>query len=87
VAAEARSGIYQRRGLALEESRPQPSGLQTVGGFGGHGLRKASKQPGRSEEIPRETAAEIPLETVRAAMAEWPERLKACVEAEGGHFE
>jgi hypothetical protein len=32
-------------------------------------------------------AAEIPLETVHAAIAEWPERLKACVEAEGGHFE
>jgi len=32
-------------------------------------------------------AAEVPLETVRAAIAEWPERLKACVEAEGGHFE
>jgi hypothetical protein len=32
-------------------------------------------------------AAEIPLETVRAAIAEWPERLKAYVEAEGGHFE
>jgi hypothetical protein len=31
-------------------------------------------------------AAEFPLETVRAAIAEWPERLKACVEAEGGHF-
>jgi hypothetical protein len=32
------------------------------------------------------TAAEIPLETVRAAIAEWPEHLKACIEAEGGHF-
>jgi len=32
-------------------------------------------------------AAEILLETVRAAIAEWPERLKACVEAECGHFE
>ena len=32
-------------------------------------------------------AAEIALETVRAAIAEWPELLKACVEAEGGHFE
>jgi hypothetical protein len=32
-------------------------------------------------------AEEIPLETVRAAIAEWPERLKACVGAEGGHFE
>jgi len=32
-------------------------------------------------------AAEIPLETVRAVTAEWPERLKACIEAEGGRFE
>jgi len=32
-------------------------------------------------------AAEIPLETVHAAIAEWPEHLKACIEAEGGHFE
>ena len=31
-------------------------------------------------------AAEIPLETARAAIAEWPERLKAYVEAKGGHF-
>jgi inhibitor of nuclear factor kappa-B kinase subunit alpha len=31
------------------------------------------------------TAAEFPLETVCAATAEWPEHLKACVEAEGGH--
>jgi hypothetical protein len=32
-------------------------------------------------------AAEIPLETVRAAIAKWPESLKACVEAKGGPFE
>ena len=32
-------------------------------------------------------ATEIPLETVRAMIAEWPEHLKAWVEAEGGHFE
>jgi inhibitor of nuclear factor kappa-B kinase subunit alpha len=32
-------------------------------------------------------AAGIPLETVRAAILEWPEHLKACVGAEGGHFE
>jgi len=31
--------------------------------------------------------AEIPLEMVRAAIAEWLGHLKACVEAEGGHFE
>jgi len=32
-------------------------------------------------------AAEIPMETVRAAIAEWLENLKACVGAEGGHSE
>jgi len=32
-------------------------------------------------------AADIPLEPVRAAIAEWPESLKTCVGAEGGHFE
>jgi hypothetical protein len=32
-------------------------------------------------------AAQIPLEMVRAVTAEWPEHFKACVEAEGGHFE
>ena len=32
-------------------------------------------------------AAEISLETVPAAVTEWPEVLKACVEAEDGHFE
>jgi len=32
-------------------------------------------------------AAEIPLETVHAAIAEWPECLKACDEAGGCHFE
>jgi len=32
-------------------------------------------------------AAEIPLETVRGAIVEWPERLKDCVGAECGHFE
>jgi hypothetical protein len=31
--------------------------------------------------------AEIPLETVRAVIAEWLKCLKACVRAEGGHFE
>jgi hypothetical protein len=32
-------------------------------------------------------AAEIPLETVSAAIADWPESHKACVQAMGGHFE
>jgi hypothetical protein len=40
--------------MVLGESRPQPPGLQTVGHFGGHGLLKASQQPGEPEKIRRE---------------------------------
>ena len=32
-------------------------------------------------------AADIPLETMRAVIAEWPEHLEACIGAEGSHFE
>jgi hypothetical protein len=32
-------------------------------------------------------SAEIPLESVRAAIAQWPEGLKTCVGEQGGHFE
>jgi hypothetical protein len=32
-------------------------------------------------------AAEISMEIEREATADWPERLKVCVEAQGGHFE
>jgi hypothetical protein len=60
VAAEECSGLYQRRGLALGESRPQPPGLKIVGCFGGHGLSKASQQPGQCEEIPRESGGRDP---------------------------
>jgi len=58
-----------------------------VGCFGARALPKVSQQRGQSEDIRRETAAEIRLETVRAALAEWPERLKPCVEAEDGQLE
>jgi len=31
-----------------------------MGSFGGHGLTKASQQPGQSEEIPRESCGRDP---------------------------
>jgi hypothetical protein len=85
---------WLRRNIpALSAPRIGPRGVQTstpglkiVGCSGGHGLPKASEQPGQSEEIPRESSGRDPLETVCAAIAEWPERLKACVETEGGNF-
>jgi len=70
----------------LSVPRIGPRGVQTLnprttncGLFGGHSLPKASQQPGQPEEIP--------LEKVRATTAEWLEHLKACVKAEGSHFE
>jgi hypothetical protein len=58
-----------------------------VGCFGGNGVAKTSQQPGEPEEIPCEGSSRDPPETERAATAEWPECLKICVEALGGHFE
>jgi len=52
-----------------------------VGCFGGHGVPKVSQQPGESEEIPCEGRSRDPLETERAATAEWLERFKACIQA------
>lgn len=52
---------------------------------------KACSKPHRNiEALKRDlvaAAASIPLETVRAAIDEWPDRLKMCVKAKGGHFE
>jgi len=44
-------------------------------------MPKASQQPGEPEEILVKAVVEILLETERVATAEWPERVKACVEA------
>jgi len=52
-----------------------------VGCFGGHGVPKASQQPGQPEEVPCEDSGRDPLETDRAVTAEWPEHLRAFVEA------
>ena len=53
-----------------------------MGCFEGCGMLKASQQPGDPEEIPCEGSGRDPLgDGVFAATAEWPERLKACVEA------
>lgn len=35
----------------------------------------------------RRAVANFPMERVRAAIDEWPERLRKCVRARGGHFE
>jgi len=58
VAAEARSGIYQRRGLALGGPDLKPLDYE-LGLFGRTWLPKSS-QPRQSEEIPRESSGRHP---------------------------
>jgi len=60
VAAKEPTGLHQHRELALGESRPQLPGLKTVGCFEGHGLPKATQQPGEPEEIPLEGSGRDP---------------------------
>jgi len=60
VAAEEPSGLHQRREVAFGECRPETPGQETVGCFGGHGMRKASQQPGEPEEIPCESSSRDP---------------------------
>jgi len=76
----------------LSALRIVPRGVQTsnpgtVSGFGGHGLPIACNNLDSLKRSLVKATAENTLETVRAAIAEWPERLKAGVEAEGGKFE
>jgi inhibitor of nuclear factor kappa-B kinase subunit alpha len=85
VVAEAHSDIYQHRGLDLRESRPQPPELWAV--LEDMACRKHPNNLGSLKRSLVKAAAEIPLEKVRASTDEWLEHLKACVEAEGGHFE
>jgi len=40
-----------------------------------------------SGALRRQLQAEIPLETIRTCIEQWPERLRCCIEKEGGHFE
>jgi len=87
VAAEARSGIYQLRELALGASRPQPLDYKL---WAVSENMTCQQRHNNLESLKRsivKAVAEIPLQTLRAAIAQWPESLKACVEAEGGHFE
>lgn len=52
---------------------------------------KACSRPHRNiEALKRDlvkAAASMPLDVIRAAIDEWPQRLTACIQKQGGHFE
>ncbi|KAF0721301.1 Uncharacterized protein FWK35_00023996, partial [Aphis craccivora] len=52
--------------------------------------RACKKRHANKESLKRsivKAAAEIPLETIRTCIEQWPERLRRCIEKEGEHFE
>jgi hypothetical protein len=87
VVAEECSSLYQHRGLALGESRTQPPDYKLWAVLEDMACRKCHNNLDSLKRSLVKAVAEIPLETVHATIAEWPEHLKACFGAEGGHFE
>ena len=88
--------VIRRKLLAFISAENWPSGSPDLtpldsklwaACFEEHGLPKGSQQPGEPKEIPCEGSGCDPMVTVCVVIPEWPERLKACVEEEGGHFE
>jgi inhibitor of nuclear factor kappa-B kinase subunit alpha len=85
----------QRHVLALISAEDWPSGSPDLNPLDyklwsvleGMACRKCHNNLGSLMRSLGKAAAEIPLETMCAAIAEWLECLKACVEAEGGYFE
>jgi len=67
--------------LVLGESRPHPRDYKLWALLEDMACQKRHNNLDSLKRSLVEAAAEIPLEAVRAAIAEWPERLKACVEA------
>ena len=87
VAAEERSGLYQHRvwPSGSPDLNPQDHKLWAV--LKDMACQKCHNNLESLKGSLMKAAAEIPLEIVHAAIAECPENLKACVKAEGGHFE
>jgi len=87
VAAEVRSCLYQHQGLAFSESDLNPWDYKLWAVLEDMACQKHHNNLDSLKRSLVKAAAEIPLETVHTAIAKWPEHLKACIEAEGDHFE
>jgi len=81
VAAEEPTGLHQRRELAFGVCRPKPLDNKVWVVLEDMVCRKCHSSLESLRRSLVRAAAEIPLETVCAVTAEWPEYLKACVEA------
>ena len=86
VAAEERFGLYEGQGLALGKPDLNPLDNKLWAVLEDMAWRKCHNNLESLKRTLVKAAAEISLETVRTAIAEWPQCLKACVGAEGGHL-
>ena len=84
---EERPSLYQRRGWPSGSPYLNPWDYKLWTVLEDMACRKRHNNLDSLKTPLVKAAAEISLETARAVIAEWSERLKACVEAEGGHFE
>ena len=73
--------------MAFLQSRPQRSGLQTVVSARRHCVQEEHPTIDSLKHSLVSAVADFPIETMRAAIYEWTERLRACVQTKGGHFE
>ena len=82
VGVEERSSLYQCRGWPSGSPHLNPRNYKLW-----TWLAKGVTTTWTIWRDPLWKQGQIPLETVRAVIAERPEHLKACAEAEGSHFE
>jgi len=87
VAVEETSGLRQYRELAFGSTELKTLDNKLWAVLEDMVCRKCHNSPESLRRSLVKTAAEIPLETERAATAGWLEHLKACVEAQGSHSE
>uniref|UniRef100_A0A914DS62 Uncharacterized protein n=1 Tax=Acrobeloides nanus TaxID=290746 RepID=A0A914DS62_9BILA len=81
------SGLHHQRRVATEPTGFEPVGLRSVEHFGEESMCYASPNLETLKRALVKAWDEISVETLKKIMDDFPKRLKACVEADGGHFE
>ena len=87
VAGDKCSGLHLHFRLVFCKSRPKPLGLKIVAQALGDGLQVETSQYLKFKRSLWKTGADFPVDVLRNSIDEWPQRLKDCVSANGGHFE
>ena len=87
VAGDKCSRLHLHFRLAFCKSEPKPLGLQIVVQASGDGLQEENLNIESLKWSFRKAAADFPVDVLHISIDEWPQRLKDCVLANGGHFQ